>query len=304
MALQQAGKSTGKSAIPPQPPKPQRVSMNPESFTAGGLINDIDITITDAQTTVWDMNGAVSPDTPFLAVEMTDANGTAHVQYYSAGKPEDWQPEDSGEGFVSSSGKTGINGTTNLGMFLASLVEAGFPKEQFDDGNLKVLIGTSAHVIQKVLERQGLIRTGKNASRPNQVLLVSKIHTLPGAGGAAGGATKAAAKPAAGKPGVAASASAGKTVGGKTNGAAATPPSGDDVLAQHIYTALQLHLGEVGEPIAVKAMPKVAFDYFKSEGLEGGNKAVALCNKQSFRASLAENGIAYDPDAGTVALAE
>jgi hypothetical protein len=304
MALQQAGKSTGKSAIPPQPPKPQRISMNPDTFTAGGLINDVDITITDAQTTVWDMNGAVSPDTPFLAVEMTDANGTAHVQYYSAGKPEDWQPEESGEGFVSPSGKTGINGTTNLGMFLASLVEFGFPKENFDDGNLKVMIGTQAHVIQKVLERQGLIRTGKNASRPNQVLLVSKIHTLPGASGSGQGQITGKVAPKAAVAGNKASPSAGKTTGGKPNGQAATPPSGDDVLAQHIYTALQLHLGEAGEPIPVKAMPKVAFDYFKAEGLEGGNKAVALCNKQSFRASLADNGIVYDSDAGTVALAD
>src|ERR1700730_12955956 len=133
MALQANKATAGRTAAPPAPPKPQRISMNPETFTAGGLINDIDITITDAQTVVWDMNGAVSGDTPFLALEMTDTNGTAHIQYYSAGKPEDWQPEESGEGFISPSGKTGINGTTNLGMFLASAVEAGFPKEMFND---------------------------------------------------------------------------------------------------------------------------------------------------------------------------
>src|ERR1700722_18033374 len=204
MALAKA-QSTATRTAPLAPPKPTRVSMNPETFTAGGLINDIDITISDAQTTTWDMNGAVSSDTPFLAVEMTDGNGTSHVQYYSAGKPEDWAPEESGEGFVSPSGKTGINGTTNLGMFLASLVEAGFPKESFDDGNLKVIIGTHAHVLQKQLDRQGLIRTGKNAARPSSVLLISKIHELPGASSAKpaaigkpnGSAGKATASPAA-----------------------------------------------------------------------------------------------------------
>lgn len=302
MALQQAGRPTStRNAPPPQPKSPsvERVSMNPDTFTAGGLINDIDITITDAQTTVWDMNGAVSPDTPFLAVEMTDANGTAHVQYYSAGKPEDWQPEESGEGFVSPSGKTGINGTTNLGMFLTSLVDAGFPKELFNEGNLKVVVGTQAHVLQKVLERQGLIRTGKNASRPNQVLLVSKIHALPGADAKAQSIGKGA-KPAPGK----ALSPASKTLSGKVNGQAASAASGDDALAEHIYTALQLHLGEVGEPIPVKSMHKVTFDYFKANQLDGTNKAVALCNKQSFRASLADNGIVYDSDAGTLALAE
>jgi hypothetical protein len=285
-----AQKATSTKAAPPQPPKPTRVSMNPDSFTAGGLINDIDITISDAQTTTWDMNGVVSPDTPFLAVEMTDGNGTAHVQYYSAGKPEDWAPEDSGEGFVSPSGKTGINGTTNLGMFLASLVESGFPKELFDDGNLKVIIGTHAHVLQKQLERQGLIRTGKNAARPSSVLLVSKIHALPGADNATASAAKPAstgktttAKPAATTP-------ATHTTVGKPNGKA-TPVAGDD-LDGNIITALQLHLAEAGEAIPAK-----------DNGMDAlANKAVARASKQELRSALNDSGFVYDGQ--TLALAE
>jgi hypothetical protein len=274
--------------------------MNPETFTAGGLINDIDITISDAQTTTWDMNGAVSPDTPFLAVEMTDGNGTAHVQYYSAGKPEDWEPEDSGEGFVSPSGKTGINGTTNLGMFLASLVESGFPKELFDDGNLKVIIGTHAHVLQKQLERQGLIRTGKNASRPSSVLLVSKIHALPGADNAT--PAKPASKPAsAGKAVSASTPATHTTAAGKPNGKA-TPVAGDD-LDGNIITALQLHLAETGEAIPAKDIAKVVFKYFKDNGMDAlANKAVARASKQELRSALNDSGFVYDGQ--TLALAE
>jgi hypothetical protein len=294
-----AQKATSTKTAPP-PPKPTRVSMNPDSFTAGGLINDIDITISDAQTTTWDMNGAVSPDTPFLAVEMTDGNGTAHVQYYSAGKPEDWAPEESGEGFVSPSGKTGINGTTNLGMFLASLVEAGFPKELFDDGNLKVIIGTQVHVLQKVLERQGLIRTGKNASRPNQVLLVSKLNALPGADTATT-STKAAGYKAAGSSGKATSTPAPAHAAGKPNGKA-TPVAGDD-LDSHIITALQLHLSEAGEAVPVKVIAKAVFEYFKANGMEAlANKAVARASKQELRQALNDNGFVYD--GATLALAE
>lgn len=298
IAQKASASASASTSRPAAPPKPQRVSMSPDTFTAGGLINDIDITITDAQTTVWDMNGAVSPDTPFLAVEMTDPNGTAHVQYYSAGKPEDWQPEDSGEGFVSSSGKTGINGTTNLGMFLGSLVEAGFPTDSLRDGNLKAIIGTQCHVLQKVLERQGLIRTGKNATRPNQVLLVSKIHVLPGSGS---GSTARGASGAGAKTGSGAAKTTAKPNGHAAAAAASSANAGDDVDAS-IYTALQLHLAELGEPMPVKGMAKVVFDYFKANGLDGGNKAVARCSKQDFRASLADNGIVYDPDAGTVAV--
>lgn len=304
MALQKTSTSASRTAPPPAPPKPQRVSMNPDTFTSGGLINDIDVTITDAQTTTWDMNGAVDPTTPFLAVEMTDANGTAHVQYYSAGKPEDWQPDDTGEGFVSPSGKTGINGTTNLGMFLQSLVDAGFPKEQFDDGNLKVITGTSAHVLQKVLERQGLIRTGKNASRPNQVLLVSKIHSLPGAD--AGTTTPTPAK-TAGKSATktAAAASGTKPAGGKPNGAAATTAAanGTDDIDEHIVTALKLHLAEAGEAVPAKAIAKAVFEYFNANDMKPlANKAVARSGKQEFRALLNDNGFVYD--GSTLALAE
>jgi hypothetical protein len=273
--------------------------MNPDTFTAGGLINDIDITISDAQTTTWDMNGAVSPDTPFLAVEMTDGNGTAHVQYYSAGKPEDWAPEDSGEGFVSPSGKTGINGTTNLGMFLASLVESGFPKELFDDGNLKVIIGTHAHVLQKQLERQGLIRTGKNASKPSSVLLVSKIHALPGADNATTAKAASTGKAATAKP--AASTPATHAAAGKPNGKA-TPVAGDD-LDGNIITALQLHLAETGEPIPAKDIAKVVFKYFKDNGMDAlANKAVARASKQELRSALNDSGFVYDGQ--TLGLAE
>jgi len=298
MALQANKATAGRTAAPPAPPKPQRISMNPETFTAGGLINDIDITITDAQTTTWDMNGAVSADTPFLAVEMTDPNGTAHVQYYSAGKPEDWQPEESGEGFISPSGKTGINGTTNLGMFLASAVEAGFPKDMFNDGNLKVLIGTQAHVLQKVLERQGLIRTGKNAARPNQVLLVSKIIALPGAEGAK--TTTASAKPNGAAAGQSVSS---KTVGGKPNGKATTAAPAADDLDEQIMTALKLHLAEQDGPVPAKAIAKAVFEYFNANDMKAlANKAVARASKQELRNALNDNGFVYD--GSTLALGE
>lgn len=294
MALAQAA-TKGKVAQQQQaPPKPQRISMNPDTFTAGGLINDIDITITDAQTTTWDMNGAVDPSTPFLAVEMTDPNGTAHVQYYSAGKPEDWQPEDSGEGFVSESGKTGINGTTNLGMFLASLVEAGFPKEMLDDGNLKCVIGTQAHVVQKVLERQGLIRTGKNASRPNQVLLVSKINALPGAGASAGAGAKRSGA-------VAGKANAPAAAVGKPNGKS-TPVASDDLDSQ-IISALTIGLSD-GEPVAIKNASKIVYEHFNNDtGLKAlATKAVSRLSRQDFRQSLGDHGFVYD--GSTLALAQ
>jgi hypothetical protein len=300
MAVTQQRAATSRSAAPPLvQQKPQRVSMNPETFTAGGLINDIDVTITQAGTTVWDMNGAVDPSTPFLAVEFTDDNGAAHQQYYSAGKPEDWEPDDEQAGFISKSGKTSINSGTNLGMFIASLVEFGFPKELLDEGDLRVIAGTRCHVIQKALERQGLVRTGKNASRPSTVLLVSKIHELPGNGA---GKPSASAKPTIGK---AATTTTTKAAGGKPNGAAAhtTAAAATDEMDDDIVNALRAGLPSDGTPVAIKEVPKIVYQYFNDNGMKGkpANDAVAKVNKQSFKQGLVELGFVYD--GSTLALA-
>ncbi|HXN71605.1 MAG TPA: hypothetical protein VN861_03520 [Candidatus Acidoferrales bacterium] len=304
MALQQT-QAAAKKAAPPSPPKPARMSMNPDTFTSGGLINDVDGNITDAGTVQWDMNGQVDPTTPFLAVEITDDNGTAHTQYYSAGKPEDLQPEESHEGFISPSGKSGINNSTNLGMFLASLVDNGFPKEMLDDGNLKVIIGTRAHFLQKAVERTGLIRTGKNAQRPSTVLLVSKIHSLPGADTVA--PAKSPTKPAVGaKPGAAATVSGkpnGKAVGHAAAAAAATTTApASDIDDADLYSALRGGIPE-GETIQVKEIAKLVFGYYNENGMDKlANKAVARSATQAFRSTLNDNGFVYEPP--TLGLAE
>jgi hypothetical protein len=283
----------------------KRISMNPSEFTAGGLIDDVDITITDALTTLFDFNGS-QPPTPCLALELTDPNKVAHIQYFSAGKPEDWQPDDAGEGLVAVSGKTSINNSTNLGKFLASLVEAGYPSENLNDGNLKVLIGLQAHVIQQVVERKGLVRTGKNADRPNTVLVVSKIIALPGAGGGVGASAASATSKATGAAG------ASGAVGGKSNGAAKTTPAaspaaagGEDELDAEISSALQAALLEAeGNTLAKKDVTKVVFAAFAppSHTPTERNKAVIRAGKQDFLTGLAELGITYD--GATLALAQ
>jgi hypothetical protein len=137
------------------------------------------------------------------------------------------------------------------------------------------------------------------------VLLISKIHELPGAGAGAGasGSAKTAISPkangAAGKAVPAASTHA----AGKPNGKAA-PASGDD-LDGNIISALQLHFAENDAPIPGKDIAKIVFTYFKKadNGLVGlENKAVARASKQDFRQSLNESGFVYD--GSTLALAE
>ena len=286
------------------PPSEQLVSMNPESFTAGGLLDDADVTFTDVMACEYDYNGA-APLGPSLAIEMTDAAGAQHVQYFSAGKAEDWKPSKDGRGFVPQSGKTGINNSTNLGKLLMSLATAGFPMEQLGGGDLKVLMGLQCHVVQEVQERKGLVRRGKNADRPSTALIVSKINALPGAAPVAVAASKAA-------------------VSGKANGAAKTPPpaqaqaaapdvgagagagAGDDVRTKIAELAVDVVvMGEAPEGFEVndehvvpkKDFLKMVFATFKkAQGSTPAlcNQAVNLAGNQEFLKSLAESGVVYD----------
>lgn len=254
------------------------VSLNPESFGQGGLIDDIDVEITDALAVTWDYNGN-APMGPALAVEFTDVNGGQHIQYFSAGKAEDWQAHESGEGFMPVSGKTGFNNNSNIAMFLDSLVTAGFPKEHMT-GNVKVFIGTKCHVIQKVTERKGLIRTGKNADRPSSVLIVSKIHQLPAGVGAQGALQQAAASPVQTQT---------ATVGGHVNGAAA----GNDLDAE-LQGYLIAALAE-NPVIEKKDIVKIVFKAATEAGKAAAdrNKAVIRAGQQDFLSGLAGVGISY-----------
>jgi hypothetical protein len=270
------------------------MSLDPDTFTAGGLIDDIDVEFTDVLACEYDYGGN-APLGPSLAIEMTDVNGQAHVQYYSAGKAEDWKPSDDGCGFVPVSGKTGFNNNSNISMLLASMVAADpRVKPLLAAGNVKALIGTKAHVLQKQLERKGLVRTGRNADRAPSVLLVTKIMALPGDEGT--GTVVAATKAA---------------VGGKPNGqaaaqskaAAATEAAADvDTIIIDALSSVLMGASEVAGvtltaegALAKKDVAKVVFQAFPvpPNTPQQRNAAVVRSGQQEFLKGLAEYGIAY-----------
>jgi hypothetical protein len=276
LALQKVGQASKSAA-------PALVSMNPEAFTFG-LIDDVDVEFTDAacatakqvpEYTVDD------PDTPLFLVEMTDVNSTAHNQFYSLGKSEDWEPSAGGEGFVSVSGKTSINATSNLGMFIKSLVEQGFPTDILATGNLKSIIGTKCHVMMKQTERKSLVRKGGQSDRPSGVLLVSKIHSLPGAD-----SKQAPAKAAVNK-----TASVGKSVTKTNSGAAAAEldPNAeiDAVLIEKLTEALAEN-----DPLPKKNLLQIASGAFK--GTPSHSKAIQRANQADFLKSLPASGISFN----------
>lgn len=270
-----------KQNVKSAPAAPALISLAPDAFTLG-LFDDQDGTITDAATCVFDWNGSAPSDTPALALEITDVNGGTHQQYWSLGSGADWEPSENGEGFVAKSGKTSINRSTNLGMLLESMVAEGFPAELLATGNLKCLIGTTAHWLMKKTERTGLIRAAGKENKPSGTLIVSKIHSLPGAD------TKASPKATAGKTAVVTAA-----VGGKANGKAvtATKDSATDEIDSVLTSAIIDALGET-DPLPKKSLIQIASAAFK--GTPNHSKAIARVNSAVFIASLADSGVSTD----------
>lgn len=263
-------------------PTKVRASINPDNASLG-LIDDVDVTITDVMTADWDYNGQ-QPVGPAMCVEFTDANNTEHQQWYSAGKAEDWAATEDGESFESVSGKTQINIQTNFMQFMKSMVESGFPKDDLGE-NVKVMIGTKCHVNQVAIERPGLIRKDEGPNtRPKTTLLVTSIIALPGADHAGAGAKKGAV--------------AGTTkaaVGGRANGAAKTTPAAEpaaDAVDEKI-TAVLLELLSEGEVPKKKVGPAI-FQAFKDDP-KNRNRAVTRASSNEFLAALKSDGvIAYD----------
>jgi len=261
-------------------PDEQLVPMN---VLSSGLVDDIDGTVTDVAAVEWDMNGK-APLGPYLAVEWTDPNGAAHVEYYSNGTLQDWRAAKSGRGFVAASGKTMISQVSNLGYLLESLRIAGFPQ---DDPNLAAgdlqaaLTGLKAHVLRKSIERKGLVRRPSDTDRQSAgPLLVTKIIQLPTGDEVA--ASVAAKTTAASSK-------------GNSHAEAATVEASD--MDTQVVGALVAALSEEGvEAIDKKQISKIVFQTFTEAGATPveRSKAIVRCGQQEFLKSLAEQGIEYD----------
>jgi hypothetical protein len=165
--------------------KPKRASLRPSDFTTGGLIDDVDITVTEARFVMWDYAGQLRDPIPALAVTMeTGGEGTplteTYTQYYSAGDSRNLMPSADGKALEIVGGTGGLKSSSNAGHFLVSLVNAGFPEDRLLEGDISVLDAMECHVHRiPQPERKGLIKTPKQGDREATILVVSKIHHFP-----------------------------------------------------------------------------------------------------------------------------
>lgn len=199
------------------------VSLRPSTFAqGGGLIDDADVEITRARFGMgYGGNGGGQGDEAVtLQLTLKDNDGAEHQQYYSAGKgfvpsedPKD--PERSGLELVPVGDKTAPSGSSNMALFIGALINAGYPEDLLDSGDISALEGTKGHVNRIPEPKRGgaFVRQGKNADQPKTVLVFTTVTDFPGntvkgkatsakstttgKGGTQAGATKGAAKPEA-----------------------------------------------------------------------------------------------------------
>jgi len=200
------------------------VSLLPDDFIQGGLLDDIDGRIKTARWVEFDYGGKGKP-TLALHVCILHADGEEDA-YYSCGDLSRMQPnnQDGGKTLLPVDGHI-IKGT-KAAWFLESIIAAGFPRNDLGV-DVSAFDSTECHFLRKAdPERPGLANQRDASKGPATTLLVKTIISLPkevnalnfvGGGvnpsqavGAPAGAPAGAGNPAPAPPAVAAAADYGQ----------------------------------------------------------------------------------------------
>ena len=152
-------------------------SLNPANMTGGGAVADGEYTL--AKLVVASFNyGGQAAATPACLITYKDAAGQEQEQAYTAGAGAEMGTD--GKSFVS------MAKSSNFAMWVASIVEAGFPVDKLGD-DVTVFQGYRVKVAAKAQpKRAGL----KDQQEGKTIVLVTEIVAAPG--GKAAKATTAA----------------------------------------------------------------------------------------------------------------
>jgi len=159
------------------------VSLNPETFTdgGGGLVNDVDGEFSNFRFMNINPSMAGEPvpgDAPYLVADFTAENETYGLRW-ACGGAANWEVAADGKKMKAKGTQKGINKGSNLGIFLASLYNAGFPKDKLGD-DISILDGLQAHMIRvPEPERKGLNRPAAQPGRERTIPTISRVIKLP-----------------------------------------------------------------------------------------------------------------------------
>lgn len=155
----------------------QGASLKPSDAAAGGVIDDCDVEIMECRF-VDDFDYGGTRDSVFaLRIEFKSEDYADNpVQHFTAGDLERWQPSQDGLRAVPIGSATALNKNCNAVLFLASLVNCGFPEEKIEQ-DVDVFEGTQCHVKQiPQPDRPGLKKDPENKG---VILVADKIHAYP-----------------------------------------------------------------------------------------------------------------------------
>jgi hypothetical protein len=160
----------------------QPVSLKPsDAVTGGGLYDDLDVEIKQCRFKLWDYQGAIAKSILGLGVTFVidDASqGGEFEQIYSAGDTKHFVPSDDGREAVRVGSQEGLSESSNAILFLRSLVNSGFPENQIGS-DVSVFEGTRCHVNRQPQPKRAGLKVGDDEKKKD-VLIVTKIHSLPG----------------------------------------------------------------------------------------------------------------------------
>jgi hypothetical protein len=160
------------------------VSMNPRDMSqGGGLWDNIDAILTSATFFNWDKAaGAV-----YAKVVVKDDDGVEYEQNISCGKG-DFGPSNDGSRLELTKDNATLNSGSNFGIFLTSMINAGFPEDKVTD-DITVFVGGKYH-FDRIAAPKRSIEGRKESKYEDKVLVVTKVLALPGEKKAAKGAAK------------------------------------------------------------------------------------------------------------------
>jgi len=164
----------------------QFASLNPETFSeGGGPPVDRNLLVNSARFEYFEYEnreGQKGNKTFAIHLHLTDDDGNEFHQRYSIGSPDRWVPSQDGKKAQPVGHTSGISKSSNAGVFLTELVNAGFPANRLSD-DISCLDGLYflSHGVPEP-KRQGLNRQEQSQQQQRErVILVPKaILRLPG----------------------------------------------------------------------------------------------------------------------------
>ena len=164
------------------------MSMDPEDFIRGGLLNDVDVEVTAAEFCTWNYGRSDIEPVLALKMELKDmGSGDVVDQYWSAGAANQFVIiDENGDGGAAegpqfgSATKEGVNDSANVSLLFVSLKNNGFPREKLVQFTCTDIVGLQGHVVRdQAPKRQGLKDQPTEGDREKTVLVCSKIIKLP-----------------------------------------------------------------------------------------------------------------------------